>query len=77
MTQHLAHEVRVAVGLAIDGVSEAHSGVVEGLAGCGLQICHHIVVVQPAQLDAAHATLAAKAARVSVSGWERDSSLSR
>jgi len=60
MAQHFAHEVRVAVGLAVHGVRQAHSGVIEGLTGRGLYVGHHVVVVQPGQLDAADATLPAQ-----------------
>ena len=54
MTQHLAHEERVAIGLPVHGVGQADAGVVEALTGCGLQERHHPVVVEPGQLDAGH-----------------------
>ena len=77
MAQHLAHEEWVAVGLPIHGMGEAHPGVVEGLTGGRLHEGHHSGVVESGQLDAGHPALAPEAARVSSSGWECDSSLSR
>ena len=57
MTQHLAHEERVAVGLAIHGMGEAHRGVIEGVTGGGLHERDHAGVVEPGQLDARDAVL--------------------
>ena len=34
VAQHLAHEERVAVGLAVDGMGEPHPGIVESVPGC-------------------------------------------
>ena len=35
VTEHLAHEERVAVGLALHRMGETHGGVVEGVPGGG------------------------------------------
>ena len=57
VAEHLAHEERVAVGLAIHRVGETHGGVVEGVPGGGLHERHDAGVVEPGQLDARDAVL--------------------
>ena len=57
VAQHLAHEERVTVGLAMHGMGEAHRGVVEGVPSGGLQQRHHAGVIEPGQVDAGDAAL--------------------
>jgi hypothetical protein len=54
VSQHLAHEERVAVGLAIYGVGEAHAGVVEAVGGSRLHERHHASVIETRKLDPRH-----------------------
>ena len=58
VAQHLGHEERVAVGLPVHGMGEAHPGGVEALTGGGLQERHHAAVVESGQFDAGDAALA-------------------
>ncbi len=51
MAKHLGHEERVAVGLAVDGVGQAHGGIVESVSGSGLHEGHHPGVVQADEID--------------------------
>ena len=78
VAQHLAHEERVAVGLSVDGVGQAHGGIVESVPGCRLQECHHSAVVEAHQVDAGdRRSRRWRAARVSARASAVDSSLSR
>ena len=57
VTQHLAHKERIAVGLAIHGMGEAHRGVIEGVTGGSLHQRYHAGVIEPRQLDARNTVL--------------------
>ena len=57
VAEHLAHEERVAVGLAIHRMGETHRGVVEGVPGGGFHERHDAGVVESGQLDARDAVL--------------------
>ena len=63
VAQYLGDEERVAVGLAVDGVGQTDLVGLERLAGGGLHEVDHTTVVQPGQLDAGHAALAAEGAQ--------------
>ena len=58
MAQHLAHKERVAIGLPVYGMREAHPGGVEALTGRSLQESHHSAVVESGQFDPRDAALA-------------------
>ena len=47
VAQDLAHEERVAVGLARDGMGELDRGIVESVPGSGLHQGHHPVSSRP------------------------------
>ena len=51
VAKHLAHEERVAVGLPVDGVGQAHGGIVESVPSSGLHQGHHPGVVQADEVD--------------------------
>ena len=57
VTEHLGHEERVAVGLAIHRMGETHGRVIEGVPGGGFHERHDAGVVEPGQLDAGDAVL--------------------
>ena len=57
MAQHLAHEERVAVGLAVHGMGEVHRGLIEGVPGRGFHHCHDPGVIEPGELDTSHPEL--------------------
>ena len=57
MAQDFAHEKWIAVGLAIHGVGETHSDVIEGVTGGRLHKRHHAGVVESGQLDTRDAAL--------------------
>jgi hypothetical protein len=52
MSQDLADEERVAVGLAMDSVSQPDGNIIEALTGGCLQERHHTAFIEPSQLDA-------------------------
>ena len=57
VTEHLGHEERVAVGLAVHGMGETYGRVLEGVAGGGFHERPDAGVVEPGQLDAGHAVV--------------------
>ena len=78
MAQHLAHEERVAVGLAIHRVGKAHPGVIEGVTGGGLHERHHPAVVESRLVRCGRRRCVGGARPGSrVRAWDRDNSLSR
>ena len=52
--QHFGHEEGVAVGLPVDLMGERHPGVVELVAGGGLQEGHHVGVVEALEHEGRH-----------------------
>ena len=57
VTEHLGHEERVAVGLAVHRMGKTYGGVVEGVPGGGFHERPDAGVVESGQLDAGHAVL--------------------
>jgi len=57
VTKHLAHEERVAVGLAVHRMGETRRRVIEGVPGGGLHEGEDAGVVQSGQLHAGHAVV--------------------
>ena len=57
VTEHLGHEERVAVGLAVHRMGETHGGVIEGVPGGGFHERDDAGVVESGQLDAGDAVL--------------------
>ena len=51
VSEHLAHEERVAVGLALHRMGETHGGVFEGVPSGGFHERHDAGVVESGQLD--------------------------
>ena len=77
VAQDLAHEERVAVGLAGDGMGEPDRSIVESVSGSGFHEGHHSGVVQPDQVDPRDPFVAPQAASASTRAAALGSSLSR